>query len=163
MSVASGGIYRDASRPRLWPLATSTSVNNCYILIDFYRLISEIDIHRWLISIIVDYYRLTTSGLPRISHAFSRTIGRFQTFVLRFKANNTDGECLECSSCFNDVVTWNTIFCLLKIKQLRFVYLEGFIFYVPQRLEGSPKQMQLSLFFAIGFGFWLISDFQISG
>ena len=54
-------------------------------------------------------------------------------------------------------------FNLLKIKQLRFVYSEGFIFCVSQRLEGSPKQMQLSVLSTIGFGFWLISDLPISG
>ena len=44
-------------------------------------------------------------------------------------------------------------FNLLKIKQLRFDYLEGFIFYASQSREGSLKQMQLSLLFTIGFGF----------
>ena len=44
-----------------------------FFFIDFYRLISEIDTHRLLISITIDYYRLsvyrlTTSGQMKILH-----------------------------------------------------------------------------------------------
>ena len=52
----------------------------------------------------------------------------------------------------------NAAFTLLKMKQLRFVYLEGFIFYASQHLEGSPKQMQLSYLFLFFLQFVSVSD-----
>ena len=55
-------------------------------------------------------------------------------------------------------------FSLVKIKQLRFAYLEDFIFYVSQRRKQAPKRMQLSLMFEIGFYFsGLVSDMPICG
>ena len=52
-------------------------------------------------------------------------------------------------------------FNLLKIKQLRFAYLEGFVLYASQRPEESPIASIL-VFCNIGFGFRLISDLPIS-
>ena len=55
-------------------------------------------------------------------------------------------------------------FSLLKIKQLLFAYLKGFIFYGSQRREETLNEWNYrSLFLKIGFSFWLISDLPISG
>jgi len=51
--------------------------------------------------------------------------------------------------CQTQLIVKTRRFNLLKTKQLRFAYVEGFILYASQRWEGSPKQMQLSWFFAI--------------
>ena len=51
-------------------------------------------------------------------------------------------------------------FNLLKIKELRFPHLEGFIFYACQRREGRPKQMQLSWFLRFLTDFRFV-DFRI--
>ena len=54
-------------------------------------------------------------------------------------------------------------FSSVKIKQLRFAYLEGSIFNACQRREEALNECSYLCFFGIGLGFWLISDLPISG
>ena len=56
-----------------------------------------------------------------------------------------------------------TRFICVKIKQLWFADLEGFILYVSQRRKEALNECSYLFFFGIGFGFWLISDLLIYG